>query len=321
MYYWTGRLQLYLNDAREALKAYRQLLAVAERLENERLVGAASAMMGRSLYAQGRFNHAVPFLSRAQASLAAEGNLPEWVIIVSILANALAAQGEYEATLAEKARALARAQSLQDLTRIAASHLLGAHVYLFGGDIARTLEENALGIKAAEEANNSVQVYVSLGIQAWAESRFGEHERAAQLVSRTAAMLQQFGHVMLFADWFVSAQAEHTGQYAESLDGLFAAGIAQRIWGQALAMFSATGKNARQFDAAQAHLAASLRAFEEGEARLESARTHAAWGRLLSERAESEPARAHLEAAAAQFEMSGLRAELAQARSLIANLH
>jgi predicted ATPase len=29
VYYWTGRLQLYLNDAREAMKAYRQLLAVA----------------------------------------------------------------------------------------------------------------------------------------------------------------------------------------------------------------------------------------------------------------------------------------------------
>jgi tetratricopeptide (TPR) repeat protein len=337
VYYWTGRLQLYLNDAREAMQAYRQLLAAAEHLQDERLVGTASAMMGRSLYAQGRFNLAIPHLSRAQASLAAEGNWPEWVIMASILANALAAQGDYAAALSERERALERAESLQDLTSIAAAHLLGAHVYLFGGDVTRTLEENALGRIAAENANNQVQVYMSLGIQAWAESRVGEHKRAAEFFAQTAAMLQQFGHVMLFADWFVSAQAEialnagridealslaeHAVQYAESLDGVFAAGIAHRVWGQALASLSGTQANALQFNAAQEQLAASALAFEEGEARLESARTHLVWGKLLSDRAETESARVHLEAAAAQFEASGLRAELAQARSLIANLH
>ena len=68
------------------------------------------------------------------------------------------------------------------------------------------------------------------------------------------------------------------------------------------------------------HLATSLRCFEEGESRLEAARTHVVWGRHCRERGDTSGAQVHLEKAAAQFEASGLTEELYRTRSALQDL-
>ncbi len=97
------------------------------------------------------------------------------------------------------------------------------------------------------------------------------------------------------------------------IGGILAQGIAQRAWGQARAQLSLRGDQAD----ADAHLSSSLRAFELGNLRLEAARTHVAWGKILRQRGEWELARAHFEQAAAQFEASGLERELDETLGLI----
>ncbi len=75
-----------------------------------------------------------------------------------------------------------------------------------------------------------------------------------------------------------------------------------------------------RWDEADEHFAASLRACEEGDARLAGARTHIGWGNLLALRGNAEAARDHFERAAAQFQVSGLVSELGQAQHVLKSL-
>ena len=102
---------------------------------------------------------------------------------------------------------------------------------------------------------------------------------------------------------------------AREVGGIFAEGLAQRSWGQALA-----AAHAPAWDEAEEHLAISLRCFEEGEARLEAARTRVVWGQHLRDRSDLAAAREHLEKAAAQFEASELTEELERTRRIMASL-
>ena len=102
---------------------------------------------------------------------------------------------------------------------------------------------------------------------------------------------------------------------AREVGGIFAEGLAQRSWGQALA-----AAHPPAWDRAEEHLAISLRRFEEGEARLEAARTQVAWGLLCRDRGDSAGALNHLERAVTQFEASELAVELERTRSLLRDL-
>ncbi|MCA1553907.1 MAG: hypothetical protein LC737_05970, partial [Chloroflexi bacterium] len=96
---------------------------------------------------------------------------------------------------------------------------------------------------------------------------------------------------------------------------IYSEGIAQRVWGQVLA-----ARNLPEYAEAIAHFEKSLALLAEGDAVIEAARTHLAWGNVLMQCGEFERAREQFEKAAAQFEASGLRAELDHARQLIANV-
>lgn len=68
----------------------------------------------------------------------------------------------------------------------------------------------------------------------------------------------------------------------------------------------------------EAHFAASLSAFESGDARIEAAQTHATCCKRCAESGRVNQARAHFDMALAQFEASGLRGILEQARRSLA---
>ena len=107
--------------------------------------------------------------------------------------------------------------------------------------------------------------------------------------------------------------AEQAVAQARAVGNIYSEGMAQRVWGQALARLEPA-----RWNEAEEHLAASLSEFEAGEARLEAANTHVAWGQILRERGNNDAARSHFEQAAAQFERSGLAQQLDETRSLIA---
>ena len=111
------------------------------------------------------------------------------------------------------------------------------------------------------------------------------------------------------------ALAEQALAAARANDSLLAQGIALRVLGQARARL-----NPADSTQADEHFGASLRCFEEGEVRLEAARTRVVWAQLLRDRGDPAAARENLEKAAAQFEASGLTEELEQTRRLLEEL-
>ncbi len=109
--------------------------------------------------------------------------------------------------------------------------------------------------------------------------------------------------------------ARHAVAVTQEMGSIFAEGIARRTWGRALGALVPP-----QWDEAEDQLARSLRLLEEGQARLEAARTHVAWGAVCRDRGDLAGARAHWEKAATQWERSGVTHELARARALIESL-
>ena len=183
---------------------------------------------------------------------------------------------------------------------------------------------------AAKEAEEWGYHCLAFGFQGWMEARLGQFEKAASSMRQHHKLLdEKFGGHFILADWIVVGRAElafSMGQVQEAIDwaaqaatmahaygGIFPEGLARQVWGQALATHE-------QFDESESQLAESLRLFDLGQARLEAARTHAAWGTVCRERGNLAAARQHWEQTAAQFEKSGLARELEQTRELMATL-
>ena len=97
------------------------------------------------------------------------------------------------------------------------------------------------------------------------------------------------------------------------MGGILSAGIAQRVWGQALARLS-------RWKEAERHLAASIHALLLDEYLLEAARTRVVWGLLCRERGDTASAQGHLEQATAQFKASGLIRELETVNGYLAQM-
>lgn len=102
-------------------------------------------------------------------------------------------------------------------------------------------------------------------------------------------------------------------ELAREVGGILSPGIAQRVWGQALA------RQAR-WEEAEAHLAESWQLLLSGEVLLEAARTQVARGLLCRDRGNLTSAQKHFEQAAAQFETSGLTHELETVQSYLAQI-
>jgi tetratricopeptide (TPR) repeat protein len=164
--------------------------------------------------------------------------------------------------------------------------------------------------------------YISLAL---AQSRQGQHEEAATSTIQARTIAAQSGGHLLLDDWLSAFDAEmalNAGRretaldraqeaVAKSADGVFAQAFAHRVWAQALATLDPP-----RWDEAETHLTTSLELFVSGEARLEAARTHVAWGQVLQARGDFDAAREHYQKAAAQFEATGLARELEKTREL-----
>ncbi len=263
---------------------------------------------------------AIPYLEQI-------GDWQEWVLAKVSLAISLAAQGHYREGRAQGEEGIGKALELNDMTSIASARGMTARVEFMAGDLQRMLDETRVVVQEAQSANPLVS-YMVLGFQAWGEGRLGMYDLARATMDAAGAVAARVGTRLIFADWFAAARAEiefNAGQIDRALElaeqavedgratgGIISEGIAQRVWGQALA-----ARNGPEDAEAEAHLETSLRLFEEGEAAIEAARTRVALGQLMQARGDIKSAREHLERAAAQFKASGLDRELERTVSLI----
>jgi tetratricopeptide (TPR) repeat protein len=329
--YWQGRSHYLRNELREAIGLYQQVLAVGQEYGDEELLALPSSVIGRVLGVQGQFGKVTPLLKQAIPLLEKTGNWVDWIWAVGFQGLSLAGRGFYEEGVAEGQRALARAEEMKYLTGIAASRLLITATHLMAGMMQRVLDESQLVLEVAEQSGDRLYLYLGRGFQAWANSALGNHTASAESIAQRKAIAESLGGRLLLTDWFAAsdadialnagnisdalALAEKAAGVARGVGGIFAEGVAERVWGQALARAETP-----EWDKIEEHLATSVRVFESGENILPAAYTELAWGIVSRNRGETTAARGHLEKAAEQFERSRLDAQLAHARGLLAEL-
>lgn len=324
--YWTGHAYIHRGQPAEAIAYMGQVLAAAqEGVGGPELLAIPASVIGRARFVKGQFSEAEALLGQAIDPLAKVADWHEWILAVGVRAECLAVQGQVQPAFAEAERALRKAEETGTLVGIAQSHLALAVVSWQSGEYERMRVEAYQVVQTSEKGGDRFLTAGGLGFASWAEALLGNIDTAEELSLCNLSLSATVGPRLLLADWFAAARAEMAllggrldvaqARAREAIERAHQAasplgeGLAERVWGRALAQSPAADWNE-----AESHLAASSRAFEAAEAALEGARTHVAWGRELQRRGNPQAAREHFERAAAQFQASGLTSELEQIR-------
>lgn len=326
--YWQGQALIHHNEMRAAIPRLKHVLEVARAENDPQLLAVPASVIGRSLVAQGLFAQAVPMLTDAIRALEQVHDEHEWVLATAFRGVAMAMLGDYATGIREGERALAHATEWNTLTGMALAHGALGMMYLFGGDPATGVMHARTMIEMAGKSGDRLYAYTAYGFIGWADARAGDCVGSEKDFAQADAIANEIGGQLLFADWFAAARAEaarRCGRVEQALAsaerlleqgqgslGLFAAGIAERVRGEALSTMEPPRP-----DEADAHFANSLARFEEGGARLETARTRVIWGRVMAQRGNGQAAREQFEKAAAQFSASGLVRELQDTERLM----
>lgn len=328
VHYWMGRMHYYHNDRQEALRCFRSMLAEAQEVGDEELIAISSSMIGHILVFQGYFDQARPLLVQAIAALERAANWTEYIDTICYLGIVRAGCGEYKVGV----EAVQQALETHHLTADAFCYCYLAVMHILGGEMQRALEECRAIVSVGGQSDDRLAIYMGHGLRAWVESRLGHHEEALAHMVRQQAIAESLGEEqLLIEDLFAAIKAEmalHAGRieealalaeeavaYAQAVDGKFAEGLAQRVQGLALVAF-----NPPRWEAAEAHMAASLQAFAAGSILLEVARIHQEWALLCRDHGDLTQALFHLEQAAATFEACGLLEERERTCNVIAGL-
>jgi tetratricopeptide (TPR) repeat protein len=330
--YWTGHAYVHRNQPAEGIAYLRQVLAAAqEGVGGPELLAIPAGVIGRSLTLQGKFSEAEPMLAQALGPLERTANWHEWILASGMHAMCLAEQGQLPPAFAETERALRQAEATGTLVGIAQCHMMLAIVSMESEEYERMRTEGNAAAQTGEKGGDRLLIYAGLGLASWGEALLGNLDTAGELSRRAVSVGETIGPRLVFSDMFAAGRAEMallggrlddaTVRAREALDlahevgSRFSEGLAERVWGRALAELPSPN-----WAEAEAHMAASLQAFEASHAWLEAARTHVAWGRVLQARGQAEAARENYEKAAAQFQASGLTGALERTRRSISSL-
>jgi len=323
--FWLGRAHFYRNDLHEAMACFQRLLESAREHGDEALVTTASMMMGRVMLFQGHFERAEKLAAQAITPLQRAGNWQEWIWSLGYHGASLAARGRYAEGREQGELGMACAYSLNNLTHVGAIQICRAIIHLHGGEM-EAMKDAGRGVwMAAEKQNDRLYVYLGFGLEAWAQARLGRLDDAQRLFEKAKALREGLGGRLAAMDWFAVGHAEvalMSGRMEEALSlaevavdvahacgGVFAEGLAHRVWGEALA---AEGR----WEPAKAHLGTSLRLLQEADALAEAARTRVVLAKLAQLHGEAGEAREQLERAAEFFEAADLQKDLKQVELL-----
>lgn len=300
-----------------AMRYAQHVLDQANAFADDSLIAAAAAQMSVALVFQGHFARAEPYSLRAIGLADQTPDRWEWISAVGTLGISLAMRGQTAAGLAQVERALARAEAIQNGFGITTSRSCLLIVYLEMGDVSRLLEESQLAVESAIKSGHPLYASLSFALRALADSRLSKHAEAQDALDHALEVKAKLGGQLMMSDWLGTIHMEvlfnagrvqealnlarGTVEVAESTGGIFAEGWARRIWGQALATL-----DPKKWDQAEEQFTESVRVLIAGEARVEAARTHDAWGKLLQIRGDMAAAREHFAKAAQELHTSGL---------------
>lgn len=317
IYHWKGFVNLIRNQNRLALAGFNESRALAQELGDYYLVATNLVHAGAVFNFQGRFGEAEPLLLES-IHLMSRGEIPvEGLFAIAQLGLSRANQGFYTEGLAHARRALTMAQQANHVGGIEVCYSILVQIYRLGGDFMQMLDASQLVVETARAVQDIVLVCSGTFSIAWAHSYLGEHYVALEQVAKARGIVDVLKGNVTSRELYAAAEAEialNAGQVnkaqalaekavslARGAENIFAEGLAQGVRAQAVAQIEP-----HAWETVETDLAASLALFEQGNARLEAARTHRVWGRLLQSRGDHDAGRQHLEAAAAQFQASGL---------------
>ena len=321
IHYWIGTPYSMSNNPRKTLEYSQLALTEAQELGDEELAAQAALQLSRVLWMQGDYGPIERLLTPVIPILERVANWREWTYALGFLGVALAGRGHIAEGMAQVQCALDRARRAGESKsrEVMASHFLLSLISLHDGDLSQMLSESRQAVEGAEQLGEWFVVYLGYGFRAWALSRLGKPEEGMESMEHAQSAGSRLGEQLAFQDIFAAvtaelrlsagrveealAHAEAVVELANEVGGILSAGIAQRVWGQALARLA-------RWEEAERHLAVSWQTLLSGEILLEAARTQVAWGLLCRDRGDVASAQRHLEQAAAQFETSGLTNEL-----------
>ncbi|MBI3914408.1 MAG: AAA family ATPase [Chloroflexi bacterium] len=328
-----GLMHHYLGNPAQAIHYFAQALSTAQELGDLETVQSTHVAMGQAMCLTGRMGKAVRMLRVAISTMEKAGDWVQWHLAMMYYSDALVLVGECREGIAQAERAYARAQADGYLGGMAQGALGRFLTCLDAGFFERAQTSIEKAIELNEQAKKWLNVVVLYETRGLLDSRAGLHDVARAHWEKGQEIWKIYeSNSRHRYDWLTTYRAmialdageiDQAIHYAlEALagarlsDDLLALGRAHRI----LAIAGARQQPPQEQES-ETHFAESVRAFEEGEVRLEVARTHAEWGKVLFARGNLTAARERLEKAAQQFELSELENELREVREYLAGIN
>jgi tetratricopeptide (TPR) repeat protein len=327
---WLGYLHEFVNEGATAMAYVQPLLEETKAIGNEELYREVAGLLGWMYALRGRFAQAIPLLLPTVSSLEQKSTWVKQVQAATGLSFALVGVGRCAEGIAVAQECIAHGQEAEHDLTIATGQSFLALDYMMMGDANLAVEAATSCIQAAERGGELHQAIHGHIIKGFAHIRQHRRDLAQASMQQAQRLAAQMGHewtdlyfVALGAEIAqdsqqyaeAASQAEQVFTLAQATDSLWMQGLSQRIWAQAIAALDPT-----RWHEVEQHLAASLAALEPGEARLEAARTHVAWGKLLAQRGNTQAAHEHLAQAALQYEKSELIERAAEVNVLLVEL-
>jgi len=328
---WIGRAYYQRGDMKEALGYYKKVLPVAQQGADPELLVIPTGAIGQALVVQGHLTKGSAMLEQAIQMFEKATRWPEWIQAKSFYGAAIAGTGDWEKGLSECQYALAKSNEFKSFTGIGVSQNCIGYAYLFGGELRLAMEAAKKAVEASKQSRDLIHKYVGYALWAWSAGRYGQLDIALDRMKRSQEVAQQLGGKVIMGDVSLAARAEiaylkedwnnaielakQTLEVAQMTGAVWSAGVAYRVWGQAL-----VNLNPKGWDEAEKLFAESISALESGQNRLEAARTRLAWGKVCYGRGDNVTAHNHWEKAKSQFTESNSTQEIQKIQKLIASL-
>jgi class 3 adenylate cyclase len=331
MYYALGRAYYYYTRPQEAIAQFQHMARLAEDLALPHGLAVPGSMIGRVRSLQGYLAEALPLLDAAFSGLEARGDWSNWIWNRGYVGFCHALEGRYRQGVREVERASTAALTHHHETGLAVSRVFQTMTHWQGGDTTACAAAAQATIEHATRTGDLLPLHLAHGFYAWMLIRSGDLAAAQVHFSHYAAFVQQLGGRLVYADWFAAcaaelalAQADYQLAYdraaaavdfAEQVEGIFAAGVALRIQALALAAL-----DPRQHSRIEQHLDRSAELLGRGPARLELARTWLAQAHIQLLQGQPAAARRPAQHAWALFFQAEARRDQALAETLLARI-
>lgn len=329
VHFWMGRAYYQRGDMKEALGYYKKVLPVAKQADDEELLVIPTGAIGQALVVQGHLEKGSAMLGQSIPVFEKMARWPQWIQAKSFYGAAIAGMGDWKQGLSEGQDALAKSNEFRSFTGIGVSQNCIGYAYLFGGELQRAIEAAKAAVDAAKQSADLIYQYVGYALWAWSAGRFGLLDVATEKMISAQEVARQLGGKVIMGDISLAAVAEiallkkewneaiarakQTLEVAQVTGAAWSAGVAYRVWGQAL-----VNLDPPRWNEAEKLFGDSLSTLESGKNRLEAARTLVAWGEACHDRGSTATALTYWEQANRQFTQSDSTRETQKVQSLIA---